>query len=160
VPYSSKEDIIAKIPENFLVAISDLDLDGQMDITVINAAIEEVDGEIDGRLESEYSVPFDPVPVQIKWISAWCAIAKMAHSRGIPLEAGWAEEIQRKKEELDRYASGEDLIPGLSSKQGGGPIRIRASAIPKFTVRHEDIDGNLVNTDEIDDDGIGTLDAT
>ena len=69
MPYVSATDLGNRIGEGELIRLSDRDGDGVADTGVIDAAIAEADGVIDGYLAGRYDLPLASPPALLKTIA-------------------------------------------------------------------------------------------
>lgn len=60
--YCTLQDLIDRYSENELIQLSDRINAGTIDINVINRAIADADGEIDGYLAGRFAAPITPIP--------------------------------------------------------------------------------------------------
>jgi phage gp36-like protein len=60
--YCTKQNLIDRYGETELIQLTDRSALGAIDDTVIDRAIADADGEIDGYLAGRYSAPISPIP--------------------------------------------------------------------------------------------------
>ena len=70
MPYVTATDLSNRIGEGELIRLADRDGDGVADTGVIDAAIAEADGVIDGYLAGRYDLSLSSVPVVLTSIAA------------------------------------------------------------------------------------------
>lgn len=67
--YCTTQDLIDRFGETELVQLTDRNGDGAIDQEVVDRAITDAAGEIDGYLASRYRVPLDTVPVVVRKVA-------------------------------------------------------------------------------------------
>lgn len=91
MPYSTRADVRLKCGgEKRYVQICDQDGDGLVlgeDLTVIDNAIAEADGQINSRVAKSFAVPLTPATDEIRWLSARWAVHLMLREGPIGLSA-------------------------------------------------------------------------
>jgi phage gp36-like protein len=87
MPYSDIDDIKNAISEAELIQLTDDAGAGEVNETVVVAAIVDADSEIDSYAMVLYDVPFAPVPPVIKKLSTRIAIHNLFQRRQITNEA-------------------------------------------------------------------------
>jgi phage gp36-like protein len=87
MPYCDIDDIKNAIPEAELVQLTDDAGAGEVDETIVAAAITNADSEIDSYAMVLYDVPFSPVPPKAKNLSIDIAIHNLFKRRQLTNEA-------------------------------------------------------------------------
>jgi len=72
--YCTEQQLINRYSESELIQLTDKDGIGEIDSAVLNRAIADADGEIDGYLSPKYGAPLAVVPKAIERIA--CAITR------------------------------------------------------------------------------------
>ena len=72
--YATKQDMIDRYGEDEVIQLTDRSMLGVIDDTVLNHALKDADGEINGYLASRYDAPINPVPTTI--IRVTCDMAR------------------------------------------------------------------------------------
>lgn len=72
--YCTEQDLIDRYGETELIQLTDHDNLGGIDGDVLNRAIADADGEIDGYLSGRFSAPISPIPKTLVRIA--CDIAR------------------------------------------------------------------------------------
>ena len=113
-----------------LVALADLDSDGQEDSGAVTSAIAVADSLIDTYASKRFFVPFAaPLPEAIRWLSARLAVYALRRSKQA-LTAGDLAAHADDLKWLELLSNGE-VLPGIEPIPGKGSIvRDRASARP------------------------------
>lgn len=110
--YASREDLVARIGEELLVEISDLDRTGEADESRITAALEDASAEIDAYAQARYVVPFASVPAMIRQVCVDLALYRMFAARGYDAQQDKAIPERHKNAIafLDRLSKGQVTI--------------------------------------------------
>lgn len=116
MPYSTLEDILALLPEQTVINLTDDSGAGEIGQDKVAAAIADADAEIDGYCATRYTVPFDPVPAVIRKCSADLAIYNL-YSR-------YAESVPETRK--DRYKNCLKLLENISR----GVVTVGETAAP------------------------------
>lgn len=95
--YTTQAAIEAAIGVGDLIALSDLDGDGNADAGVVSAAIEEADRLIDSYAHKRYAVPFATTPATIGSLAARMAVRILRRDRRMLTEADLANEDTDRK---------------------------------------------------------------
>ena len=72
--YASKQDMIDRFGNDEMIQLTDRSMAGVIDDTVLNRALEDADGEINGYLGSRFTTPVSPVPTTLLRIA--CDMAR------------------------------------------------------------------------------------
>ena len=72
--YCTQQDLVDRYGEIELIQLSDHDNQGTINSDVVNRAISDAEGEIDGHLGGRYPLPITPVPKSLERIA--CDIAR------------------------------------------------------------------------------------
>ena len=127
MPYIVQADLLADLPNDVLVQLTDDDKDGIPDTTVVNNAIDRAQSEVDGYVATKYSVPLASPSEFIKGLTATIAIYRLygRGRRGIPDD--WQTRYDNAIKSLRDVASGkitlgEDPPPAESSKATKGEV--------------------------------------
>ena len=107
--YCTKDDLLTKIPADYLVDLADDDGDGQVDDTVINEAIEQASAEIDTYLGSRYSTPLSSVPKIVKKLCIDIVLYNL-HLRSDKVTDAWKDTYKNAVELLKAIAKGDVTI--------------------------------------------------
>ena len=133
MPYIVQADLLADLPNDVLVQLTDDDKDGISDTTVVNNAIDRAQSEVDGYVATKYSVPLASPSEFIKGLTATIAIYRLFGRRVGGIPDAWQTRYDNAIKSLRDIASGkitlgEDPPPAESSKstQGetSGPSRV------------------------------------
>lgn len=89
--YIVKADILEQIPVSDLIELTDDDNTGSVDDSIVNGAIDNSEGEVDGYLASRYSTPVTPVPNIIKAFTVDVAIHRLYGRR-----QGATEDVEKR----------------------------------------------------------------
>jgi len=79
--YCTLDDLLEKISEEELIAITDDDGVGVVDTARAGRAIDDADAEIDSYCGRLYKVPFDPVPAMIRKTAVAIAVYNLFQGR-------------------------------------------------------------------------------
>ena len=79
--YCTQTDILEKLPEAELIALTDDDDLGVVDTARVTRAITDADAEIDGHCGKHAKVPLDPVPPLVRKFSVAIAIYNLFQRR-------------------------------------------------------------------------------
>ena len=144
--YCTQEDILAlEMDEKTLRQLTDAEKTGTIDEAIVTAAISKADEDyIDSYSRKRYSVPFSPVPGQIKRLSAIIA-AYYLHRRKPKAPNGV----------LDKYAKAVATLKGIAMgtiELAGGTVLIDSTGIASttedeaqtFTRTKYDSSGNII----------------
>jgi phage gp36-like protein len=116
--YVELNDIISKLPMNFIIEALDDDGDGVVDDDVWSAIANDIDDEIDGYLGTRYTVPFSPVPRIIYSMARVFALDALYRRRGFFTQEHnpYHDLAIEERKTLKRLAMGEEqLFPGSNT---------------------------------------------
>lgn len=68
--YVTQSELIERFGSDELLQVADRDGDDAVDAVVVDAAIADADAMIDSYCRGRYSVPFDPVPAEVRKVAA------------------------------------------------------------------------------------------
>lgn len=74
MPYATQQNMIDRFGNEELIELTDRDHTGAIDATVLNQAIKDASGVVDGYLSGRYSIPLITVPPIIERIT--CDLAR------------------------------------------------------------------------------------
>ncbi len=107
--YCSKEELLARIPQEYLIDLTDDDGDGIEDNDVISEVIEQASSEIDAYLSRRYDTPLLNVPAVIEKICVELVIYYL-HLRADKVTDAWKDTYERAIELLRSLANGDVKI--------------------------------------------------
>ncbi|SDO04105.1 Mu-like prophage protein gp36 [Desulfonauticus submarinus] len=122
--YCTKDDLLTKIPEEYLLDLADDDGDGNLDETVVNNAIEQATAEIDAYLGSKYSTPLSSVPQIIKKLCIELTIYNL-HLRSDKVTDAW-KDVYKNDVALLKAISKGDLTIGVETETESTGFKISA----------------------------------
>lgn len=129
--YSSLDDLLALLPEELLVRLSnDLAGAGSVDQDNIDAAIRQADQTIDGYVGLQRTVPLDPVPGLIRTISANLAVYFLYRRRNQVPEI-WENQYKADMAVLVKIGEGK-LSFGSAEKPSPPPGQVLAHSSGKI----------------------------
>lgn len=146
MPYSTQSDITdIELTEKELVALTDDTKVGTVDAAKVTAAIAKADAEIDGYCRARYTVPFSPVPTEIKFLSATMAVYWLARRRS-SVTNSMLDKYTKALARLKAISEGKYTLSGATVKSDGTGIAstIDSSAKQTFTRTKTDKDGNVI----------------
>lgn len=79
--YASTADMIDRFGETELLALTDRNDEGQIDQLILLRALDDADGEIDGYLAGQYTLPLTTTPTVLKRIAADIARYRLQEDR-------------------------------------------------------------------------------
>lgn len=147
MPYCAQADITSlELTEQDLVTLTDDRKVGKVDSTKVTAAIERADTEIDSYCRPRYTVPFNPVPAEIKHLSATIAAYWLCRRRRGVVDNSILDKYTKALSRLKAISEGIYAIEGATTLTGGGGVAstIDSSAVQTFTRSKYDKDGALV----------------
>lgn len=144
MPYTTETDITdIEITRDELIALTDDEKLGVVNSTRVTAAILKADAEIDGYCQQRYTVPFSPVPDEIKFISTTLA-AYWLWRRRQKVSNSMLDKYTKALARLKAISRGDYSIPGVTALASGLASTIDASAVQTFTRTKKDKDGNVI----------------
>ncbi len=96
--YIAKADILKQLPEADLIQLTDDDDTGSVNDAIVDGAITDSEGEVDGYLASRYSTPVTPVPNIVKAFTVDIAIHRLYGRR-----QGATEDIEKRYNNAIRF---------------------------------------------------------
>lgn len=129
--YVTKADMIARYGEDQLIQLTDRANVGAIDDAVLDAAIADVDAEVDSHLQGRYSLPLTEVPKILTRAAATIAYAEL-HTLELPEAAAnrlkWArgllEQLSKGTIQLGD-ANGDGAAPAVATS---GPASTTAAS--------------------------------
>lgn len=118
--YATLSDLTSRYGEGELVNLTDVNRTGSVNVTVLNQAIADADGEIDSYLAARYSLPLTTVPTALLRVA--CDITRYRlHDDRAP------EEVRKRYEDAVKWlaavANGSvslGMPPAQAPDQAGG----------------------------------------
>jgi len=129
MPYCELADIIAVIPEQTVINLTDDAGIGELNPDRLDPAIADAGAEIDSYCALRYTVPFDPVPAIIRK----CAVDITVYN----LYSRCAESIPESRK--DRYKNATDLLKNIAKgvitlgEVPAPPANVQSAAQPQVT---------------------------
>lgn len=145
MPYATQTDITnLEMTETELISLTDDLKIGAVDSARVAAAIEKADMEIDSYCHSRYTLPFSPVPAEIKFLSATIA-AYWLFRRRQKVSESVLDKYTKALSRLKAISNGDYSLNGAALKDSSGiGSTIDGTAKQTFTRSKYDADGNLV----------------
>lgn len=122
--YCTKDDLLTKIPEDYLTDLADDDGDGIIEDSVVNEAIEQASAEIDAYVGSRYPTPLSSVPKIIKKLCIDIAIYNL-HLRSDKVTDAW-KDVYKNAVELLKAISKGDITLGVKVKSESTGFKVSA----------------------------------
>lgn len=144
--YSSQTDIInLELTEAELIALTDDAKAGSVDSTKVTAAVSKADAEINSYCQGRYTIPFSPVPEEIKFLSATMA-AYWLFRRRQKVSESMLDKYIKATARLKDIADGHYTIQAATLKTDSVAIgcTIDDTSVPTFTRTKKDINGAVV----------------
>ncbi len=117
MPYTTRELISTKLPDQFLVEALDDDGDGEEEAGLLDDIISVADTEIDGYLQGRYRLPLSPVPALLATCSLVLVLETLYFRRGFDAEKNpWRNRASELRARLRRIAAGEEALVVGSEK--------------------------------------------
>lgn len=116
MPYTTRQQIEAKLPPRFLLEALDDDGDGEEDENLFDTLNEMASARVDGYLGQRYSVPFTaPVPGVVTEAALAFLMETLYERRGMIGQANpYAQEAQAMRSRLEKIGTGaQPLRPDL-----------------------------------------------
>jgi len=137
-----------EVTEKELIQLTDDDNVGDVEQSMVTAAIEKADAEIDAYCQGSYTVPFSPVPAIVRGWSATLAAFNLYRNRTKPATIidrynkvmSWLKDVQQGKAQIAGATQDQDLPE--STTDGTAQV---------FRKTQTDANGNLVGS-------VGTMD--
>lgn len=145
MPYCTEADITnIEITRDELIALTDDDKVGKVNSARVSAAIEKADTEIDSYCSGKYTVPFSPVPAEIKFLSATIA-AYWLWRRRQSVSDSILDKYTKALSRLKAISDGLYTLQGATIKDSSGiGSTVESTAKQTFTRSRYDADGNLI----------------
>ena len=96
--YIAKADILEQIPESDLIELTDDENTGLVVDSIVDGAIVNAEGEVDGYLATRYSTPVTPVPDIVKAFTVDVAVYRLYGRR-----QGATEDIEKRYKNAIRF---------------------------------------------------------
>lgn len=113
--YSTIDDIMALIPEQELVQLTDDTGAGVVDLPLVERAIADADAEIDAYLAGRYPVPLAPAPDIIRRLSAELA-GHLLYARRVPvIPDSWRDRRSQAQRLLENISRGVVSLGGSAA---------------------------------------------
>ena len=122
--YCTKDELLTKIPEDYLTDLADDDGDGIVEDSIVNEAIEQASAEIDAYVGSRYPTPLSSVPKIIKKLCIDIAIYNL-HLRSDKVTDAWKDVYKNAVELLKAIAKG-DITLGVQAKSESTGFKVSA----------------------------------
>ena len=144
--YITQTDIENRIGEERLIELTDDDGLNTVNTTVLDQLISEAEGEVDGYLCKQYSVPLPSPPAIIKAICLDIVVYRLYGRR-----EGTPEDVEKRYQNAIRYLEkvsknqvslGIDTLPPESPNEGG-PQSVRSKEDRVFTIGDDSESGTL-----------------
>ena len=144
--YSSETDITnLELTEAELIQLTDDAGTGEIEDAKVVAAISKADSEIDDYCRGIYSVPFDPVPNLIKFLSATIA-AYWLYRRRDDVSPSMLDKYTKALSKLKAISNGVYKIEGVSEKtESSGIVSTTEGVAQTFTRTKRDSAGNIIS---------------
>lgn len=123
--YVTKSDLIARYGEEQLVQLTDRAGAGEIDDTVLNAAIADVEAEINAHLTGRYSLPLSEVPKVLTRAAATIAYGEL-HTLDVP--EAIAQRVKWARGLLKQIGAGEIKL-GDANGDGAAPAVTSAGPV-------------------------------
>lgn len=128
MPYATLPGLVSRFGEDELVQLTDANRSGTVDISVLEQAIQDADGEIDSYLAVRYSLPLSTVPTALMRIACDVTRYRLYDSRA-------PEEIRKRYEDAVKWlaavANGSvslGLPHAQAPVQSGGVVAVAGEA--------------------------------
>jgi phage gp36-like protein len=111
--YAIQADILGEIQTADLISLTDDDSPptGDINIEVLNAAIENASGVVDRYVGNLYAVPFDPVPPSVRSLTVTICCYKLYRRRLVPNEKNnFTEDYLAAIKFLEAVNSGDKML--------------------------------------------------
>ena len=112
MPYATLAGLVARFGEHMLIDLTDRALPpaGEIDATVVDAALEDTDALIDGHLSMRYALPLATVPRLLGAAAETIAIYKL-HAQVVPekIDKDYRDQLKL----LQAIAAGDIRLPGV-----------------------------------------------
>ena len=144
--YSTKDDILAlEMDLKTLIQLTDDEKTGEVEDSKVDAAILKADKMyIDPYCRDRYSVPFNPVPDEISFISATIA-AYYLFRRKQKVTSSILDKYTKAVAKLKGISLGEYKIDGATEKSDSSGIASTTEGVAHtFTRTKRDSDGNII----------------
>ena len=126
--YIVQADLLADIPNDVLIQLTDDNKDGAVDATVVTDAITRAQSEVDGYLAKRYSVPIATPPQLVKSLTATITCYRLFGRRGRGVPDDWSKRYDNAVRTLRDIAAGTIALdveppPAESSAVTAGEIK-------------------------------------
>lgn len=144
--YSAETDITnLELTEAELIQLTDDAGTSEVQDDKVDAAILKADSEIDDYCRGIYSVPFDPVPNLIKFLSATIA-AYWLYRRRDDVSPSMLDKYTKALAKLKAISTGVYKIEGVSEKADSSGIASTTEDVAHtFTRTKKDSSGNIIS---------------
>lgn len=120
--YCTRADIEGEIQAADLIKLTDDSATGDVDLTVLNQAIENASGVVDRYAGNLYTTPFSPIPVAVKSAAIVICCYRLYRRRLVPDEKNnFTEDYERTIKFLEAVNSREKTL-GLDAEQDFGQV--------------------------------------
>ena len=125
MPYIVQADLLADLPNDVLIQLTDDNKDGAVDAAVVADAITRAQSEVDGYLATRYAVPIASPPDLVKSLTAILTVHRLYGRRGRGIPDDWAKRYDQAVRTLRDISNGTitlgvDPPPAESSKSTAG----------------------------------------
>ncbi len=146
MPYCTQSDITdIGLTKKELIQLTDDDNIGEVNSGRVTAAILKADTEIDGYCRTRYTVPFVPIPDEIKFLSVDIATYWLFRRRQ-QVTSSILDKYTKALSKLKRISEGDYTLDGvtLQTDSTGIASTIDSTAVQTFTRTKKDSDGNVI----------------
>ncbi|MCK4786212.1 MAG: DUF1320 domain-containing protein [Desulfobacteraceae bacterium] len=145
--YSTEEDITnLELTEAELIQLTDDAGTGEVDDVKVDAAILKADSEIDDYCRGRYSIPFNPVPDVVKFLSATIA-AYWLYRRRDDVSPSMLDKYTKALAKLKAISNGAYSIDGVSEKtESSGIASTTEDVVQTFSRTKRDSNGNIISS--------------
>lgn len=104
--YIVQADLLADIPNDVLIQLTDDNKDGSVDSSVVTDAITRAQSEVDGYLATKYSVPIAAPPQLVKSLTATLTCYRLFGRRGRGVPEDWGKRYDDAVRTLTNISKG------------------------------------------------------